>query len=76
MPIYEYLCLDCGKEFDALRSMSQADEPIRCERCQGERATRKISVFFAQSGGKVVAGGGNGGGCASCSGGSCASCGH
>lgn len=73
MPVYEYICLDCGARFDALRPMAQADAVIRCTRCQSEHTSRTMSVFAAHSGGKVVAGGG--GGCASCSGGSCATCG-
>jgi len=76
MPIYEYQCRDCGKRFDALRTMSNADAPIACERCEGKNTTRKVSAAFAHSGGRVVAGGGNGGGCGGCGGGSCGSCGH
>jgi len=75
MPLYEYRCKDCGYHFDALRPMKDADNPITCKQCAGDHTERQISVFFAQSGGKVVAGG-NGGGCAGCAGGSCASCGH
>ncbi|MDD2694651.1 MAG: zinc ribbon domain-containing protein [Anaerolineales bacterium] len=75
MPIYEYICMDCKQKFDALRSMKDADAPIRCNHCQGEHTSRVLSVFFAQSDGKALAGASNGG-CASCSGGSCASCGH
>ncbi len=74
MPLYEYLCQDCGSHFDALRSIKDADAPIHCKKCQGEHTSRQLSVFFAQSGGKVVAGN-SGGGCAGCGGGSCASCG-
>jgi putative FmdB family regulatory protein len=74
MPIYEYVCLDCGDRFDALRSMAEADAPIRCRTCEGDHTSRTISVFAAVSGGRVVAGS-NGGGCSSCGGGSCSSCG-
>ena len=72
MPIYEYVCQECEKRFDALRSMSEADKAIACVKCGSDRTSRAISVFFAQSGGKVVAG--NNGGCGSCAGGSCSSC--
>jgi putative FmdB family regulatory protein len=75
MPIYEYVCLDCGTRFDALRPMRDADAPIACKECKSECTTRQLSVFFAQSGGRAVAGS-NGGGCAGCSGGSCSHCGH
>jgi len=75
MPLYEYQCKDCGFLFDALRPIKDADIPITCKQCESEHTERQISVFFAQSEGRVVAGN-NGGGCAGCSGGSCASCGH
>jgi putative FmdB family regulatory protein len=75
MPIYEYICQDCQQEFDALRSMSQADLPMACSKCGGEKIKRKISNFFAESGGKAVAGMTEHS-CDSCGGGSCAHCGH
>lgn len=35
MPIYEYKCLKCGKEFEAMQKIS--DEPLReCSICSGE----------------------------------------
>ncbi|MBN2547915.1 MAG: zinc ribbon domain-containing protein [Anaerolineales bacterium] len=74
MPIYEYLCLDCGKEFEVVRPMKEADLPIPCQQCQGEHITRKLSVFNACSGGRVVAGASSG--CAGCSASSCAGCKH
>jgi putative FmdB family regulatory protein len=75
MPIYEYVCLDCGAHFDALRSMRDADAPINCQDCESLHTQRAISVFFAQSGGRIVAGNNNAG-CAGCAGGSCSTCGN
>jgi putative FmdB family regulatory protein len=74
MPLYEYACLDCQHIFDALRSMSQADDPIACPVCQSQHTSRKISIFAAHSEGKVVAGGSSD--CGACSASSCAGCGH
>ena len=74
MPIYEYVCLDCKKEYEVLRSFNEADKPMACNECGGENVKRKLSVCFAQSGGQTISG--TGGGCSSCSGGNCASCGH
>ena len=75
MPIYEYLCDDCGTKFEALRSFSRADDAIACESCQSDRTHRTVSAAFAHSGGRVVAGSASSSGCASCPGGSCSSCG-
>lgn len=73
MPLYEYNCKDCGFHFDALRSMKDADKPILCKHCHGENTVRALSVFFASSEGRTIAGSGSG--CDSCSGGSCSGCG-
>ncbi len=75
MPIYEYQCLDCGKKFDALRTMSQADSPIDCQTCDSPNTARKVTAAVGHSAGRRLAGGGNSG-CGGCSGGNCGSCGH
>ena len=74
MPIYEYVCLDCRERFELMRPMKDADAPIACRNCESQNTSRMLSVFFAQSGGRVVAGGN--GGCTGCSSTSCATCGH
>lgn len=74
MPLYEYVCKDCGQHFDALRSIKDADSPIQCRNCHGENITRAVSVFYAASEGRSVTSSG-GCGCGGCSGGSCSSCG-
>jgi putative FmdB family regulatory protein len=76
MPIYEYVCLDCETRFDSLRSMKEADSPIPCPKCHVEHTTRCVSVFFANSSGRVVAGSSSASGCGGCTAGSCAGCGH
>lgn len=77
MPLYEYYCADCKIKFEALRKMSQADDPIACVRCRGMNTTRAISAFAALS--KEAGGGtrslGGASGCAACSASSCAACG-
>ena len=74
MPIYEYICLDCGNRFEELRPMKDADAPVDCEQCESEHTSRMLAVFFAHSSGRTIAGASQG--CAGCSGGSCANCGH
>jgi len=74
MPIYEYVCKDCDTRFEVVRPIKDADATIMCKNCESRNTTRAISVFFANSGGKVIAG--DSGGCSSCSGGSCSGCGH
>ncbi len=74
MPLYEYICHDCGCRFDAFRSIKDADEPIQCKQCFSPRTQRALSQFFAASEGKPVAGSASSS-CSSCSGGSCSCCG-
>ena len=76
MPLYEYYCADCEIKFEALRRMSQADDPIACVRCKGTNTSRAISAFAAiskGSGGESRSLSGASG-CASCSATSCATC--
>ncbi len=76
MPIYEYICNNCNHKFEAVRSFSQADAPIKCDFCGGEDTHRTVSKCWA------IGNGGNmhlettvsGGGCAGCSGGNCSHC--
>jgi putative FmdB family regulatory protein len=43
MPIYEYVCSDCGHEFETLQKMS--DAPLRdCPACEKQGLKKKISA--------------------------------
>ncbi len=48
MPIYEYRCPECGAEFESIRPVSRADDPIDCKEC-GKPASRQISSFSFKS---------------------------
>jgi putative FmdB family regulatory protein len=72
MPIYEYVCKECGNEFDAMRAMKDADTAITCNNCNSDQTKRKLSLFIARSNGKQVAG--NSHSCGGCGGGNCSTC--
>ncbi|SDF49043.1 FmdB family zinc ribbon protein [Desulfovibrio legallii] len=79
MPIYEYSCTKCGRDFEELVFDDAA--PV-CPHC-GSHATHKLMSCCAHHAGGSAggdyappSGGSGGGGCAGCSGGNCASCGH
>lgn len=42
MPIFEYKCNVCGKEFEILSSHSAN---VICPECQSEKLTKKFSLF-------------------------------
>ncbi|MFA5315945.1 MAG: zinc ribbon domain-containing protein [Dehalococcoidales bacterium] len=74
MPIYEYVCTNCKKKFELLRSLSQADAGAICSDCHGE-AKRILSTFAAvsrDSSGQSVPMGNS---CSGCSSSSCTTCG-
>jgi putative FmdB family regulatory protein len=48
MPIYEYWCNDCDKEFEELRPMSRASEPAACPTC-GAPSEKLPSVFASKA---------------------------
>jgi len=72
MPLYEYTCQSCKNDFDALRSIAQADAPIACPACGSEDTQRIISLFSAIGSEGVIASGGNS--CSTCAATSCSSC--
>lgn len=71
MPIYEYICRDCGHEFEKIVRASSG--PVECVRCGAAAPERKVSLFAARVDGREVAGGSKKH-CGTCSGGSCATC--
>jgi putative FmdB family regulatory protein len=76
MPIYEYVCPDCGNKFELMRPFSQSGAPADCPVCK-RKANRALSRFACRSSnefGATAPIAGSGGGCANCGGDSCASC--
>ncbi len=45
MPIYEYTCKDCKKEFARLQKIGADSSGIRCPACGSENVERKVSTF-------------------------------
>jgi putative FmdB family regulatory protein len=48
MPLFEYACKSCNREFEALVRGSQAPE---CPACHGHDLQRRLSVFAAHTSG-------------------------
>ena len=45
MPLYEYICRDCGKAFEVLQRMGEGGDRLRCPRCGAVGADRQLSTF-------------------------------
>jgi putative FmdB family regulatory protein len=48
MPLYEYACRDCAREFETL---IRAHETPECPSCHGTMLERRLSSFAAHTGG-------------------------
>jgi putative FmdB family regulatory protein len=47
MPLYEYRCKKCGKQFERLRRMHDADREQECPECLSQEIERLVSTFAA-----------------------------
>ena len=47
MPIFEFVCKECGHEFECLRK--SASEKADCEKCGSKKTARKLSAFATAS---------------------------
>lgn len=45
MPLYEYVCKDCGERFERLVRGSADPETNRCPRCESSHVARVFSTF-------------------------------
>ncbi|MEF9426841.1 MAG: zinc ribbon domain-containing protein [Candidatus Mariimomonas ferrooxydans] len=71
MPIFEYKCQSCEKEFEKL--VSRTDSEVSCPNCSSKNIKKKFSVFGMSGVEKQVSSSGSG--CTSCSSSSCSTCG-
>ena len=50
MPIFEFVCSDCGQPFEELIFGSNTDDVI-CPSCGSQQVRKKMSTFASKSGG-------------------------
>jgi putative FmdB family regulatory protein len=76
MPIFEYLCQECGKRFEALMLSAASSKKPECPKCHSKKLKQEISRF-AVAGASAKSGGDFGGdfGGSEEAGGACGSCG-
>ena len=49
MPIYQYYCNKCEKEFELKRLMAEIDKPAPCPKCKKD-GTRLVTAFSSMVG--------------------------
>jgi putative FmdB family regulatory protein len=54
MPLYEFVCTKCEKDFESLARSSNWEGSVACPHCGSKKLTKKLSVFAAQGGGSTA----------------------
>jgi len=72
MPIFEYHCAKCRRNFDALVSRGK-EAQVRCPKCGGKKIRKQFSTF-AFGGAGIKFSGSAGRSCNSCATHSCSTC--
>ena len=47
MPVYEYICKECGHKFELLRHFYDSDEDLACPLCGKKALAKQFSTFSA-----------------------------
>lgn len=55
MPMYEYVCKECGNRFEKLVRASDDPQAIRCPTCASGTVERAFSTFATGGGQRSVA---------------------
>jgi putative FmdB family regulatory protein len=50
MPLYEYLCRDCGHRFEVLQRMGEGADGLLCPRCGAGELAKQFSTFAGSAG--------------------------
>lgn len=80
MPLHEFCCNKCTKEFEEL--IFKEDDSVTCPHCGSDQVEKLISACKFKTGGPIVGGSptanpatsGGSSACSGCSGGNCSSC--
>jgi putative FmdB family regulatory protein len=76
MPIYEYVCCACGKEFETLVFGSETPDCPACNHTDVRRLMSACGFVSKSGGGETVSSSAGASSCGGCSATSCSSCGH
>jgi len=51
MPIFEFECSDCDREFEELIFNTSAVSEVKCPKCGSSKVSKKISMFASKAAG-------------------------
>ena len=51
MPVYAYVCKDCGGKFDLLVGVTSEKTELKCEKCGGKNVEKLLGSFNMGSSG-------------------------
>lgn len=75
MPIYDFICQNCHKQFDELVPFNWKESDVKCPICNSKELELAVSLVGAfQSGGKTEMLNHSSHSCGSCSTGGCGTC--
>jgi putative FmdB family regulatory protein len=69
MPIYEYLCDDCGAHYE--RIVLDQKSKVTCPKCASGKHTIQLSIFAAPANARKASGGSSPASSGGCCGGAC-----
>ncbi|MCK5306821.1 MAG: zinc ribbon domain-containing protein [Candidatus Omnitrophica bacterium] len=49
MPVYTYICEDCGEKFDLLIGMTSEKVELKCSKCGSKKIKKTFSSFSVKS---------------------------
>ncbi len=52
MPIYTYICKDCGEKFDLLIGITSKETELKCKKCGGKNIEKSLSSFSVGASGR------------------------
>lgn len=67
MPIYVYICEDCGHTFEELLLSRDSESALTCPQCRAQHLKRIQSTFATSAGSRETAPTCGGGACSACS---------
>lgn len=50
MPVYEFICRECKREFEEWVRTPELASEVVCPKCGGRKVERQLSVFAARQG--------------------------